>query len=130
MDQILEAYQTGQRLFGENKVQELIGKWQQLPKDIEWHYIGHLQSNKVKQIAPFVSFIHGVDSYKLLATINKESEKCNRVIQVLLEFHIAEEESKFGLSLEEAEQILSMPGIEFFEEYHNIRCDGYGNLYR
>ncbi len=121
VDQIMEAYQTGQRLFGENKVQELIGKWQQLPKDIEWHYIGHLQSNKVKQIVPFVSFIHGVDSYKLLATINKESEKCNRVIQVLLEFHIAEEESKFGLSLEEAEQILSMPGIESLK---NITISG------
>jgi len=110
-DQIMEAYQTGQRLFGENKVQELIWKWQELPKDIEWHYIGHLQSNKVKQIIPFVSFIHGVDSYKLLATINKEAEKCNRVIPVLLEFHIAEEESKFGLTLKDAEEILSMPEI-------------------
>ncbi|MCX6221572.1 MAG: YggS family pyridoxal phosphate-dependent enzyme [Bacteroidia bacterium] len=121
VDQIMEAYQTGQRLFGENKVQELIGKWQQLPKDIEWHYIGHLQSNKVKQIVPFVSFIHGVDSYKLLATINKEAEKCNHVIPVLLEFHIAEEESKFGLSLEEAEQILSMPEIESLK---NITISG------
>ena len=111
MDQILEAYQTGQRLFGENKVQELTAKWQELPKDIEWHYIGHLQSNKVKQIVPFVSFIHGVDSYKLLSTINKEAEKCNRVIPVLLEFHIAEEESKFGLTLTDAEEILSMPEI-------------------
>jgi pyridoxal phosphate enzyme (YggS family) len=110
-DQILEAYQTGQRLFGENKVQELIGKWEELPKDIEWHYIGHLQSNKVKQIVPFISFIHGVDSYKLLAAINKEAEKCNRIIPVLLEFHIAEEESKFGLTLRDAEEILSMPEI-------------------
>jgi len=114
-DQIMEAYQTGQRLFGENKVQELIGKWQELPKDIEWHYIGHLQSNKVKQIIPFISFIHGVDSYKLLATINKEAEKCNRVIPVLLEFHIAEEESKFGLTLKDAEEILSMPEIGSFK---------------
>jgi len=111
IDQILEAYQTGQRLFGENKVQELTRKWQMLPKDIEWHYIGHLQSNKVKQIVPFISFIHGVDSYKLLATINKEAEKCNRVIPVLLEFHIAEEESKFGLTLKDADEILSMPEI-------------------
>ena len=111
VDQILEAYQTGQRLFGENKVQELIAKWQELPKDIEWHYIGHLQSNKVKQIVPFVSFIHGVDSFKLLTTINKEAEKCNRVIPVLLEFHIGEEESKFGLTLKDAEEILSMPEI-------------------
>ncbi|MCK9410749.1 MAG: YggS family pyridoxal phosphate-dependent enzyme [Prolixibacteraceae bacterium] len=110
-DQILEAYQAGQRLFGENKVQELTAKWQALPKEIEWHYIGHLQTNKVKYIAPFVALIHSVDSYKLLSAINKEAEKCNRIIPVLLEFHIAEEESKFGLSMDEAEKMLSMPGI-------------------
>jgi hypothetical protein len=114
-DQILEAYQAGQRLFGENKVQELIGKWKELPKDIEWHYIGHLQSNKVKQIVPFISLIHGVDSYKLLETIDKEAKRCNRVIPVLLEFHIAEEESKFGLTLKDAKGILSMPEIGSLE---------------
>lgn len=109
IDQIMEAYHTGQRLFGENKVQELTGKWQVLPKDIEWHFIGHLQSNKVKQVVPFVSLIHGVDSFKLLSTINKEAEKCNRVVSVLLEFHIAWEESKFGLTSLQAEEILCMP---------------------
>jgi PLP dependent protein len=106
-DEIMEAYKAGQRRFGENKVQEIAGKWQELPKDIEWHFIGHLQSNKVKQLIPFVSLIHGVESLRLLATINKESEKCNKVVSVLLEFHIAREESKFGLTLEEAEEILS-----------------------
>jgi pyridoxal phosphate enzyme (YggS family) len=107
-DQIMEAYRSGQRLFGENKVQELIAKYQELPKDIEWHFIGHLQSNKVKQIIPFISLIHGVDSFKLLSAINKEAEKCNRIVKVLFEFHIATEESKFGLSLSKAEEILSM----------------------
>ena len=106
-EQILEAYQAGQRMFGENKVQELVTKWQLLPKDIEWHFIGHLQSNKVKPIIPFVSLIHGIDSFRLLSTINKEAEKMDRVISVLLEFHIAEEESKFGLSLSEAEEMLT-----------------------
>ncbi len=106
-NQILEAYQEGQRMFGENKVQELLTKWNDLPKDIEWHFIGHLQNNKVKQLVPFISLIHGVDSLKLLATINKEAEKCNRVVPVLLQFHIASEESKFGLTLIEAEEILS-----------------------
>ncbi len=106
-EQILEAYEAGQRLFGENKVQELISKWQLLPKDIEWHFIGHLQSNKVKPIIPFISLIHGVDSFRLLSTINKEAEKMDLVVSVLLEFHIAEEESKFGLSFSEAEEMLS-----------------------
>jgi len=106
-EQILEAYEAGQRLFGENKVQELISKWQLLPKDIEWHFIGHLQSNKVKPIIPFISLIHGVDSFRLLSTINMEAEKIGRVVSVLLEFHIAEEESKFGLLLSEAEEMLS-----------------------
>lgn len=107
-DQIMEAYQSGQRLFGENKVQELIGKWRELPKDIEWHFIGHLQSNKVKEIVPFISLIHSIDSFKLLSAINKEAEKCNRIVSILFEFHIAAEESKFGLTLTEAEEIMSM----------------------
>ena len=120
-DQILAAYHAGLRLFGENKVQELIGKWQMLPKDIEWHFIGHLQSNKVKQIVPFVSLIHGVDSFSLLLSINKEAEKCHRIIPVLLEFHIAAEESKFGLTLVEAEEILAMPEIAMM---NNILISG------
>jgi len=111
-DEIMEAYKAGQRCFGENKVQEIAGKWQELPKDIEWHFIGHLQSNKVKQLVPFVSLIHGVESLRLLSAINKESEKCNRIVPVLLEFHIAREESKFGLNLEDAEEILSSPELK------------------
>ena len=121
IDQIEEAYQTGQRMFGENKVQELLGKWQELPKDIQWHFIGHLQTNKVKQVVPVVSLIHGVDSFKLLAAINTEAEKCNRIIPVLLEFHIASEESKFGLTLETAKNILSMPEIKAMK---NVSIDG------
>jgi len=112
IEQIYQAYQTGQRAFGENKIQELIKKWQELPKDIEWHFIGHLQSNKVKQIVPFISLIHSIDSYKLLATINKEAEKWSRVVPVLLEFHVASEESKFGLTLSGADEMLSSPDIE------------------
>lgn len=111
IEQIYQAYRTGHRAFGENKIQELIKKWQELPKDIEWHFIGHLQSNKVKQIVPFISLIHSIDSYKLLATINKEAEKWNRVVPVLLEFHVASEESKFGLTLSGADEMLSSPDI-------------------
>lgn len=106
-EDILEAYEAGQRVFGENKVQELVQKWEDLPKDIEWHFIGHLQSNKVKYLAPFVSLLHGVDSLKLLKMINKEGRKNNRVIPCLLQFHIAEEETKFGLDLQEADEILT-----------------------
>ncbi len=113
---IQEAYDAGQRVFGENKVQELVDKWEVLPKDIEWHLIGHLQSNKVKYIAPFVSLIHSVDSFKLLQEINKQGEKNNRVIPCLLQFHIAQEETKFGLSFEEAEEILQ--SREFVEMHH------------
>lgn len=93
---LLEAYEAGQRVFGENYVQELTEKFDLLPKDIEWHMIGHLQSNKVKYIAPFVTWIHGVDSEKLLIEINKQAVKSNRIIQVLLQVHIASEETKFG----------------------------------
>ena len=113
---IQEAYDAGQRIFGENKVQEMVDKWEILPKDIEWHLIGHLQSNKVKYIAPFVSLIHSVDSFKLLQEINKQGEKNNRVIPCLLQFHIAQEETKFGLSFEEAEEILQ--SREFIEMNH------------
>lgn len=102
---LLEAYEVGQRIFGENYVQELVEKQDLLPKDIQWHFIGHLQSRKVKLIAPFVSLIHGVDSLKLLQEINKQAEKNNRVIDCLLQIHIAEEESKFGLDEKELEDI-------------------------
>ncbi len=106
-EDIMEAYRAGQRIFGENKVQELVRKWESLPKDIEWHFIGHLQSNKVRMIAPFVAMIHSVDSFKVLKTINDEAKLVYRVIPCLLQFHIAEEESKFGFSHEEAIQLLS-----------------------
>jgi len=104
---ILEAYKVGQRIFGENKVQELVRKWETLPKDIEWHFIGHLQSNKVRSIAPFISMVHSVDSLKILKTINDEAKLAGRVIPCLLQFHIASEESKFGFSVDEVIQLLT-----------------------
>ena len=103
---ILEAYHTGHKIFGENKVQDLVQKYEQLPKDIEWHFIGHPQTNKVKFIAPFVHLIHGVDSIKLLKVIDSEAKKNHREIACLLQFHIAEEDTKFGLTLNEAREIL------------------------
>lgn len=104
---ILEAYQAGQRDFGENYVQELTDKYEELPKDIHWHFIGHLQRNKVKYIAPFVHLIHGIDSLKLLLEVNKQGKKINRVIPVLLQIHIAKEESKFGLDEQELKELLT-----------------------
>ncbi len=104
---LMEAYNAGQRIFGENYVQELVEKHQELPKDFQWHFIGHLQSRKVKLIAPFVSLIHGVDSLKLLEEINKQAAKNNRVIDCLLQIYIAEEESKFGLNEQELIEMLT-----------------------
>lgn len=112
---LMEAYGHGQRAFGENKVQELAWKFEELPKDIEWHFIGHMQTNKVKYIAPFVHLIHGVDSFKLLKTIDAEAKKANRVIPCLLQFHIAEEETKFGLSIKQAEEML------LSDEFHHLK---------
>jgi pyridoxal phosphate enzyme (YggS family) len=109
IEDILSIYQCGQRIFGENKVQELSNKYELLPKDIEWHLIGHLQSNKVKYVAPFVALIHAVDSLKLLQEINKQAQKNNRVINCLLQIYIAKEESKFGLDFDEAISILHSP---------------------
>lgn len=103
---ILEVYHLGQHQFGENKVQEMLDKYEQLPKDISWHLIGHLQTNKVKYIAPFVHLIHSVDSFKLLKEINKQGEKNGRVIDCLLQIHIATEETKFGLDYGEATDLL------------------------
>ena len=103
---IREAYDAGQRIFGENKVQEMVRKWESLPGDIQWHQIGHLQSNKVRMIAPFVSMIHSVDSYKLLKTIDEEAQKVGRVIPCLLQIHIAMEETKFGMTEEEVGQLI------------------------
>jgi PLP dependent protein len=109
IEDILSIYQCGQKIFGENKVQELSNKYELLPKDIEWHLIGHLQTNKVKYIASFVALIHGVDSLKLLQEINKQAQKNNRVIHCLLQIYIAKEESKFGLDFDEAISILHSP---------------------
>ena len=103
---IMEAYEAGQRVFGESHVQELQRKHEALPKDIEWHFIGHLQTNKVKYIAPYVSLIHAVDTPKLLAEISKQGLKCGRVIPCLLQLHVAQEETKFGFTVEEAEEFL------------------------
>ena len=101
-----EAYDAGQRIFGESKVQEMTQKYEAMPKDIEWHFIGHLQTNKIKYMAPYVSMIHGVDSYKLLAEINKQAAKAGRTIPCLLQIHIAREETKFGFSFDECRQML------------------------
>ncbi len=106
IDKIHEVYLSGHKIFAENKVQELVDKYEQLPKDIEWHLIGHLQTNKVKYIAPFVHLIHSVDSLKLLQEINKQALKNNRIIKCLLQIYIANEETKFGLDFNEAEQLL------------------------
>jgi pyridoxal phosphate enzyme (YggS family) len=120
-EDIIQAYQAGQRVFGENKVQEMTDKYESLPKDIQWHLIGHLQTNKVKYIAPFVTLIHAVDSLKLLKEINKEAKKNNRVIDCLLQFFIASEETKFGLTFEEATEILES---KEFIEMENVRIVG------
>jgi len=121
LSSILELYSFGQRKFGENKVQELLPKQAQLPKDIEWHVIGHLQRNKVKYIAPFVAMIESVDSLELLQEIDRQGMKCGRVVPCLLQFHIAQESSKFGLSLEDAMQMLNS---EVFRSMQHVRIAG------
>ena len=118
---IMQAYNSDHRMFGENKAQELIQKQPDLPEDIAWHFVGHLQSNKVKYLAPFVSMIHSVDKLKLLKEINKRAKNEGRVIDCLLQFHIAEEESKFGLDLEEAKNLINS---EIFPELKNVRICG------
>jgi len=118
---LMEAYEAGQRIFGENKIQEMAEKWEAMPKDIQWHMIGHVQTNKVKFMAPFVSLIHGVDSLKLVQEINKQAVKANRVIDCLLQIHIAEEETKFGLDEQELTLLLSSSE---FQEMRNIRIVG------
>ena len=106
IEALQEAYEGGQRIFGESKVQEMTQKYEALPKDIEWHFIGHLQTNKIKYIAPYVALIHGVDSYKLLSEINKQAAKAGRIIPCLLQIHIAQEETKFGFSTDECRTML------------------------
>ncbi|MCO6360276.1 YggS family pyridoxal phosphate-dependent enzyme [Roseivirga pacifica] len=120
-EDLLQAYESGQRAFGENKVQELVAKAEALPKDIEWHMIGHLQRNKVKYIAPFVSLIHGVDSERLLKEIDKQAAKNERIINCLLQVHIAEEDTKFGF--DEAE-LMAFLNSEVFDQLSHIKVIG------
>jgi len=112
---IIQVYKTGHRIFGENRVQELISKKDDLPADIEWHLIGHLQSNKARYIVPFISLIHSADSFKLLKVVNAEAEKIRRKIDCLLQFHIAEEETKFGFSMDEVEEMLNSDEFSLME---------------
>jgi pyridoxal phosphate enzyme, yggS family len=121
VEAIEEAYNAGQRVFGENRAQEMAEKYEVLPKDIEWHLIGHLQTNKVKYVAGFVAMIHGVESLKLLETIDKEAKKHDRVIPCLLQFHVAQEETKFGLDMEEAAALLES---ESYANMKNVRIEG------
>lgn len=118
---IEEAYRAGQRVFGESKVQEMTSKYETLPKDIEWHFIGHLQTNKIKFIIPYVALIHGVDSYKLLVEINKQAAKADKTVNCLLQLHIAREETKFGFSLEECREMLAS---DEWKKLKNIRICG------
>lgn len=121
VEDLMEAYEAGQRVFGENHALEMRDKHEVLPKDIDWHFIGHLQTNKIKYIIPFVRLIHSIDTFNLLQAVNKEAVKNNRVVDCLLQFHVAEEETKFGLSLEEADDILNS---DTFKELKNIRICG------
>tara|TARA_B000000475_G_C15940361_1_gene424518 strand:+ start:204 stop:842 length:639 start_codon:yes stop_codon:yes gene_type:complete len=116
---LLEAYNAGQKIFGENKIQEMVSKWELMPKDIEWHMIGHAQTNKVKYMAPFVDFIHSVDSIKLLKEIQKQAEKNNRQIKCLIQIRIAQEETKFGVVPDELKHLL-----EASKSYDNILIEG------
>ena len=118
---LMEAYNAGQRIFGENKIQEMTEKWEQMPKDIQWHMIGHVQTNKVKYMAAYVTLIHGIDSLKLLEEINKQALKQHRIIDCLLQIYIAEEESKFGLDEQELIEILNS---EEFQQLKNIKIVG------
>lgn len=121
VSEIMEAYTAGQRVFGENKVQEMETKWQEMPKDIEWHMVGHVQRNKVKDMAPFVSLVHAVDSLRLLREINKEAKKNDRMINCLLQIKIAEEDSKFGMDENEAAELIASEDIKKFQ---NIKILG------
>jgi len=127
-EQIVEVYNFGHKIFGENRAQELSEKFKLLPKDIEWHMIGHLQTNKVKYIAPFVYLIHGVDSFKLLQFIDKEAAKCNRIINCLLQFHIAKEETKFGFDMNESSQMLGSSDFGLLQNINIVGVMGMATL--
>ena len=118
---LLELYHAGQKTFGENKVQELCDKYERLPKDISWHLIGHLQSNKVKYVAPFVSMIHSIDSIKLLDEVNRQAQKCHRTIDCLLQIHIAREETKFGF---DEQEVMNLFQTKAFDSFTNTRLCG------
>ena len=120
-EHVMKAYDAGQRIFGESREQELVEKAQKMPQDIEWHFIGHLQRNKVKYIAPFIHMIHSMDSPRLLAEIDKQAAKCGRNIKVLLQLHIADEETKFGMSLDECREMLE-EGT--WRSYNNVTISG------
>jgi len=119
IEALIEAYEAGQRVFGENKVQEMVSKWEALPKDIQWHMIGHVQTNKIKYMAPFVSVVHGVDRLKVLKELDKQAQKVDRVIDCLLQIHISEEQTKFGFDPEEMKVLL--PELN---TYSNVRVRG------
>ncbi len=118
---LMQAYEAGQRIFGENKIQEMTDKWEALPKDIQWHMIGHVQTNKVKYMAPYVALIHGVDRYKLLKEIDKQAAKNKRIINCLLQIHIAKEDTKFGFSKDELQQLI---GDLSSNPFPNIKIKG------
>lgn len=122
LNDIMEAYKAGQRIFGENKIQEMVDKYEQLPKDIKWHMIGHVQRNKIKYMSSFVDLIHGVDSLKLLLEINKQAQKQNRIIDCLLQIKIASEDSKYGMSIETATEILKS---DEFSRLEHIKIVGF-----
>ena len=121
VEELMEAYNAGQRIFGENKIQEMESKWSEMPKDVAWHMIGHVQRNKVKFMAPFVELVHAVDSLKLLKEINKEAKKNDRIIKCLLQIKIAEEDSKFGMEKQDAQQLLAS---EDLQKLKNIKIMG------
>ena len=121
-ENLLEAYNAGQRVFGENKIQEMTEKWENLPKDIEWHMIGHVQSNKVKYMAEYVNLVHGIDRLKLIKELNKQAQKHDRTINCLLQIKIAEEDTKFGMDINDAEAILNK---NFKKTYPNVNVVGF-----
>ena len=121
VEDLMEAYNAGQRIFGENKIQEMSDKFEEMPKDIQWHMIGHVQSNKVKFMAPYVALVHGVDSQKLLKEINKQGEKSDRIIPVLLQVFIADEETKFGFDANELSEIFNS---DIVENYKYVKIEG------
>ncbi|UOB17653.1 YggS family pyridoxal phosphate-dependent enzyme [Abyssalbus ytuae] len=121
VNDLMQAYNAGQRIFGENKIQEMTEKWEQMPKDIEWHMIGHVQRNKVKYMAAYVTLIHGVDSLKLLKEINRQAAKNNRTINCLLQIHIAEEETKFGM---DENELISLLNSDEYHQLQNIKISG------